>query len=143
MNPARTIAEKIVSDSEYATLASALKITDLLETLDKPGPFTVFAPSDEAFNKLPDGTVEELMNKRKNDLANILSYHIIAGSIKANELKDGEKLKTLAGEELTVSLRNGNLAVNGKNVITSDVICSNGVIHIIDGVLFPLHQQSD
>ena len=139
--PGKNIAENIIIDSSYHIFAMALDSTGLIETLKKPGPFTVFGPVDEAFNKLPEGVFESLMGRRRNDLINILSYHIVAGSLKANELKDGDKLKTLAGEELTVTVRNDKLTVNGTNVIGTDIESSNGIIHMIDGILFPRNQN--
>jgi uncharacterized surface protein with fasciclin (FAS1) repeats len=123
-------------------LAKALDSTELIETLKNPGPFTVFTPTNEAFDKLPEGVLESLMGKRKNDFINILSYHIVAGAIKAHDFKDGEKLRTLAGEELTVSVRNEKLMINGTNVIESDIESSNGMIHVIDGILFPRNQNA-
>jgi uncharacterized surface protein with fasciclin (FAS1) repeats len=141
-NTAKNIAENILTDSAHTTLARALSSTELIETLKKPGPFTVFTPTNEAFNKLPEGVLESLMNKRKNDFINILSYHIVAGAIRAIDLKDGAKLKTLAGEELTVSVRNDKLRINGTNVIETDIESSNGMIHVIDGILFPRNQNA-
>jgi len=137
-----TIADKIISDSGHSMLARALDSTDLLETLKKPGPFTVFAPSDKAFEGLPEGLFESLMTTRKNDFVNILSYHIVAGKIKTHDLKDGQKLRTLAGEELTVSIRNEKLKINGTNVIEEDVELRNGVMHVIDGILFPRNRSA-
>ena len=141
-NSTLNIAEKITTDSSHAILAKALDSTGLIETLKKPGPFTIFTPADEAFKNLPEGVLESLMKKRRNDFTNILSYHIVAGIIRTNDLKDGEKLKTLAGEELTVSLRNDKLRINGTNVIEADIEASNGMIHIIDGILFPRNQNA-
>jgi len=138
----KTIAENILADSSHAILAKALDSTELIETLKEPGPFTVFTPTDEAFTKLPEGVFESLMGNRKNDLINILSYHIVAGAIRANDLKDGEKLKTLAGEELTVSIRNDKLRINGTNVIEVDNESSNGISHVIDGILFPRNHNA-
>ena len=138
----KTIADKIISDGEHNMLARSLDSTELIETLKKPGPFTVFAPTDQAFQKLPEGLFESLITTRKNDFVNILSYHIVAGAIKASDFKDGQKLRTLAGEELTVSLRNEKLKINGASVIEEDIESSNGVIHVIDGILFPRSQNA-
>jgi uncharacterized surface protein with fasciclin (FAS1) repeats len=143
MNPSKTIAENITADSTHTILAKALESTNLMETLSKPGPFTVFTPANNAFKKLPQGTFEGWMKTRKKDLVNILSYHIVAGSIKANDLKDGQKLRTLAGEELIVTMRNDKLLINGINVIEPDIQASNGVIYIIDDLLFPRNQNPD
>ena len=140
-NPSKTIAENIMTDSSHLILAKALDSTDLMETLNKPGPFTVFAPTDDAFRKLPDGVLESLMGKRRPDLINILSYHIVAGSLKVDDLKDGDKLKTLAGEELTVTMRNDKITINGTSVIEADNESRNGIIHVIDGILFPRNQN--
>ena len=138
----KTIADKIISDSGHYSLARALDSTELIETLKKPGPFTVFVPTDQAFQKLPEGMFESLLTTRKNDFINILSYHIVAGTIKASDFKDGQKLRTLAGEELTVSLRNKKLKINGAGVIEKDIELRNGVIHVIDGILFPRNQNA-
>ena len=142
MSSAKTIAENIIADTSYTILAEALKSTDLLETLGKPGPFTLFTPANNAFKKLPQGMLDGLIKNRKTDLANILSYHIVAGSIKTRDMKDGEKLKTLAGEELIVTVRGDKLLINGINVISTDIEASNGIIYVTDGVLFPRSQNA-
>lgn len=141
-SPLKTIADKIISDSGHNMLARALDSTELIETLKKAGPFTVFAPTDQAFQKLPEGVFESLTTTRKKDFINILSYHIVAGAMKASDFKDGQKLRTLAGEELTVSLRNEKLKINGANVIEGDIEARNGLIHVIDGILFPRNQNA-
>lgn len=137
MSSSRTIAENIKADSSHSILAEGFQTAGLMETLSQEGPFTVFAPGNAAFRKLPSGTYESLMETRKEDLANILSYHIVAGSIKTKEIRDGEKLRTLTGEELIITIRNGKVLANGVTVITPDVDASNGIIYVIDGVLFP------
>ncbi len=141
MNASKTIAENIMTDSSHSILVKALQSTEMIETLTKPGPFTLFAPTNEAFEKLPPGTFDGLMNNRKDDLANILSFHIVAGSIKTRDLEDGEKLKTLAGEELIVTKRKDKLLINGINIIVPDVQSSNGIVYVIDGLLFPKNQN--
>jgi len=137
----KTVAENITTDTSYSILAEALKHTDLIETLGKPGPFTLFTPDNDAFKKLPPGMFDGLITNRKNDLANILSYHIVAGSIRTHNMKDGEKLKTLAGEELILTLRNEKVLVNGINVISPGIEADNGIIYVINGVLFPRNQN--
>ncbi|HEV8286401.1 MAG TPA: fasciclin domain-containing protein [Chitinophagaceae bacterium] len=137
----KTIAENLTGDTSHTILIKALKSADLIETLTKPGPFTVFAPTNNAFRKLPTGILEAWMSKRKNDLVNILSYHIIAGLTKAKDMKDGEKLKTLAGEELIVTLRGDKLMINGNKVISDDIEAGNGIIYEIDDLLFPRKQN--
>lgn len=138
----KTIAENIMVDSSHSILVEALKSTDIIETLTQPGPFTLFAPTNDAFAKLPPGTFDGWMNNRKNDLANILSYHIVAGSIKTKDLEDGQKLKTLAGDELIVTIRKDKLLINGINILGDNVPSSNGIIYVIDGLLFPRNQNA-
>jgi len=138
----KTIPENILMDTSQSNLAQAFTFTGLIETLRQPGPFTVFAPTNSAFRKLPPGMFEGLMSDRKSDLANILSHHIVAGSIKKRDMKDGEKLKTLAGEDLIVTLRNDKVLVNGIQVISPEIQVRNGIVYVIDGVLFPQTQNT-
>jgi uncharacterized surface protein with fasciclin (FAS1) repeats len=140
MSSSKTIAENIQSDSSYTILAEALQSTGLMETLSQSGPFTTFAPTNDAFRRLPPGIYESLMQNRKRDLANILSYHIVAGSLKIKEMKDGEKLRTMAGEELIITLRKDKVLVNGIQVINPEIDAGNGIIYITDGILFPRNQ---
>ncbi len=142
MSSSKTIAENILNDTTHSILAEALDSTNLMETLTKPGPFTVFSPTNDAFKKLPTGILDGWMKKRKNDLANILSFHVVAGLIKTRDMKDGEKLKTLAGEELIVTRRKHKLLVNGIKVIEPDIQASNGIIYVIDDILFPRNQNT-
>ena len=116
----------------------AVKAASLVETLKSAGPFTVFAPTNAAFNALPAGTVDNLLKpEMKADLAGVLTYHVVAGAVKAADLKDGQKIKTVQGGELTVSIKDGKVMINGANVTIADVISSNGVTHVIDAVLLP------
>ena len=109
-----------------------------VETLKGAGPFTIFAPTNEAFAALPAGTVEGLLKpEKKAALTNILTFHVVAGAVKAADLKDGQKVKTLQGGELTVSIKEGKVKVNGANVTAADLTGSNGVVHVIDAVLMP------
>ena len=142
MDETKTIPENIISDTSQSNLAEAFTFAGLMETLRQPGPFTVFAPTNSAFRKLPPGMFDGLMNNRKSDLANILSHHIVAGSIKTSDMKDGEKLKTLAGEDLIVTLRNDKVLVNGIQVISPDIRARNGIVYVIDGVLFPQNENA-
>jgi uncharacterized surface protein with fasciclin (FAS1) repeats len=134
---ANTIADHLAIDTSHSDLTEAFTLAGLMETLQQPGPFTVFAPTNDAFRRLPPGTFEGLMKKRINDFANILSYHIVAGLIKSKDMKDGEKLKTLAGEELIVTRRKEKVLINGIHVINPAVDAGNGIVYVIDGVLFP------
>jgi uncharacterized surface protein with fasciclin (FAS1) repeats len=123
---------------DHTTLVAAIKAAGLVETLKGAGPFTVFAPTNAAFEALPAGTVESLLTpEKKADLTGILTYHVVAGSVKAADLKDGQKVKTLQGGELTVTIKEGKVMINGANVTTADLGSSNGVIHVIDAVLMP------
>ncbi|MGZ5189931.1 MAG: fasciclin domain-containing protein [Flavisolibacter sp.] len=138
MVPSKNIVENAVNSSDHTTLVAAVKAAGLAETLSGAGPFTVFAPTNEAFNKLPAGTVENLLKpEMKKDLTNVLTYHVVPGALRAADLKDGQKLKTVEGHELTVSIKDGKVMIDGANVSIADVISSNGVTHVIDAVVMP------
>ena len=138
MVPSKNIVENAAGSSDHTTLVAAVKAAGLAETLSGAGPFTVFAPTNEAFAKLPAGTVDNLLKpEMKKDLTNILTYHVVAGKLMAADLKDGQKLKTVEGGELTVSVKAGKVMINGANVTIADVVSSNGVTHVIDAVLMP------
>jgi uncharacterized surface protein with fasciclin (FAS1) repeats len=134
----KSIVETAIGSADHTTLVAALKAAGLVETLSGAGPFTVFAPTNAGFDKLPKGTVEGLLKAdKKADLTKILTYHVVAGAVKAGDLKDGQKIKTLQGKELSVSIKDGKVTINGANVTAADLVCSNGVVHVIDGVLLP------
>ena len=136
MVPSKNIVENAANSSDHTTLVAAVKAAGLAETLSGAGPFTVFAPTNEAFNKLPAGTVDNLLKpEMKGDLTSILTYHVVPGAFKAADLKDGQKLKTVQGKELTVSIKDGKVMIDGATVTTADVISSNGVTHVIDAVV--------
>jgi uncharacterized surface protein with fasciclin (FAS1) repeats len=138
MVPSKNIVENAAGSADHTTLVTAVKAAGLAETLSGVGPFTVFAPTNAAFDKLPKGTVETLVKpESKAKLTGILTYHVVAGAVKAADLKDGQKVKTLQGEELTVSIKDGKVMINGATVTTADVISSNGVTHVVDAVLMP------
>lgn len=138
MVPSKNIVENAAASNEHTTLVAAVQAAGLAETLSGTGPFTVFAPTNAAFEKLPSGTVESLLKpEMKGDLTSILTYHVVSGSMKAADLKDGQKLKTVQGKELTVSVKDGKVMINNATVTTADVASSNGVTHVIDGVLTP------
>ena len=138
MLPSKNIIENAVNSKDHTTLVAAVKAAGLVETLSSAGPFTVFAPTNEAFDKLPKGTVEGLLKAdKKADLTSILTYHVVPGALKAADLKDGQKLKTVQGKELTVSIKDGKVMIDGATVTIADVVSSNGVTHIIDAVLMP------
>ena len=125
------------SAGSFNTLVAAVKAAGLVETLQGTGPFTVFAPTDEAFAKLPKGTVEDLLKpENKQKLIAILTYHVVAGKVMAADVKT-MKAKTVNGKELDVKVANGAVTVDNAKVIKTDVAASNGVIHVIDTVLLP------
>lgn len=120
----------------FNTLATALTEAGLVETLKGEGPFTVFAPTDEAFAKLPEGTVENLL-KDKEALTNILLYHVVSGNIASGDVVKLNSASTLAKSDVKVEVKDGKVFINNAQVTTADVMASNGVIHIIDTVLIP------
>jgi len=138
MVPSKNIVENAAGSSDHTTLVAAVKAADLAGTLSGTGPFTVFAPTNAAFDKVPKATLESLLTpEKKADLTKILTYHVVPGALKAADLKDGQKLKTVQGQELTVSVKDGKVMVGGATVTTADVVSSNGVTHVVDGVLMP------
>src|SRR5688572_14709240 len=129
----KNIVENAAGSSEHTTLVAAVKAAGLVETLSGAGPFTVFAQTNAAFEKLPAGAVEGLLQPaKKDDLTKVLTYHVVPGSVMAADLKDGQKIKTVQGGELTVSIKNGVVTINGATVTTPNVVSSNGVTHVID-----------
>jgi len=134
----KNIVEVAVEAGSFKTLVAAVKAAGLAETLQGPGPFTVFAPTDAAFAKLPDGTVTALLAD-KEKLASILTFHVVGGKVMAADIvkANGATPKTVNGLPLDIVVRGGKVYVNDVNVVTADVQASNGVIHIIDSVLLP------
>ena len=121
----------------FKTLVAAIKAAGLVKTLQGKGPFTVFAPTDEAFAKLPEGTVAGLLKpENKAKLVGILTYHVVLGKVMAADVKTMQA-KTVNGQELAIKVAEGKVTVNGANVIRTDVAASNGVIHVIDAVVLP------
>ena len=121
----------------FKTLATALKAAGLVETLKGKGPFTVFAPTDEAFAKLPAGTVETLLKpENKAKLAGILTYHVVSGNVKADDVVNLKSAKTVQGQTVAIDATDG-VKINDAKVVKADIDCSNGVIHVIDTVLLP------
>ncbi len=143
MFPSKNIVQNAVNSKDHTTLVAAVKAAGLVETLESKGPFTVFAPTNAAFGKLPAGTVDTLVKpENKATLTKILTYHVVPGKLAARDLKDGMKLKTAEGEELTVKHQDGKVwiidAKGGQSMVTiSNVNQSNGVIHVVDTVLLP------
>jgi len=134
----KDIVKVAVGSPDHTTLVSALKQADLVDVLANPGPFTVFAPTNEAFNKLPKGTLDDLMKpERKTDLQNILQYHVTTSSLKADYFKDGQTLGMVNGDNITVSVKDGKIVLNNSATIVASVQASNGMVHIVDAVLLP------
>jgi uncharacterized surface protein with fasciclin (FAS1) repeats len=132
------IVDTAVAAGSFNTLAAALTAAGLVPTLKGPGPFTVFAPTDDAFAKLPAGTVEALL-KDIPKLTSILTYHVVPGKVMAATVVtlDGKKVATVNGKEVTISVGAGGVKVDGANVVTTDIVTDNGVIHVIDSVILP------
>jgi uncharacterized surface protein with fasciclin (FAS1) repeats len=150
MYPSKNIIENAVNSKDHTTLVAAVKAAGLVETLETPGPFTVFAPTNEAFDLLPKGTVETLLKpENKTKLSGILTYHVVAGKMDSNEISDAIKagngvaaLKTVAGGKLWVMMKGDMIVLKDENggmstVTIKNVNQSNGVIHVIDHVLLP------
>jgi uncharacterized surface protein with fasciclin (FAS1) repeats len=134
----KDIVKVAVGSPDHTTLVSALKQADLVDVLANPGPFTVFAPTNEAFNKLPKGTLDDLMKpERKTDLQNILQYHVTTSALKADYFKDGQTLGMVNGDNITVSVKDGKIVLNNSATIVASVQASNGMVHIVDAVLLP------
>jgi uncharacterized surface protein with fasciclin (FAS1) repeats len=132
------IVDTAVAAGNFKTLAAALKAGGLVDTLKGEGPFTVFAPTDDAFAKLPAGTVDELLKpENKEKLKSILTYHVVAGKTMAKDVAGMSAAKTVNGKDLKFKTVDGKVKVNGATVTTADVAASNGVIHVIDTVLLP------
>jgi len=136
----KDIVDTAVAAGSFKTLAAALQAAGLVETLKGAGPFTVFAPTDAAFAKLPAGTVENLLKpENKAQLAAILTYHVVPGNVLAAQVvtMNGADVKTVNGQTVKIGVMGGKVTVNGANVVTTDVKASNGVIHVIDTVILP------
>lgn len=130
------ITQVVNTDKHMKTLKRGVHASDLDQLLSSTGPFTMFAPSDLAFEKLEQGTMEHLLEpENKTALTALMNYHVVAGKIKYDELKDGEKLKNLEGRELSVQVTNGQVQIDGALIQTADIKTSNGVVHLLDSVL--------
>lgn len=131
----KNIVETAIADGSFTTLVSALQAADLVETLSGKGPFTVFAPTDKAFAKLPAGTVEKLL-ENKDELTKVLTYHVVSGKLMAKNVSGLASIKTLEGSSLSVNGSHG-VVVNNAHVTMADIETTNGVIHVIDAVMLP------
>jgi uncharacterized surface protein with fasciclin (FAS1) repeats len=132
------IVDVAVSTKFLSTLVEAVKAGDLVGTLKGDGPYTVFAPTNEAFAALPEGTLEALlMPKNRDKLVEILTYHVVAGKVLSSDLSDGMKAKTVEGSDITVHVSDSGVKINEANVSAADIMASNGVVHVIDRVIIP------
>lgn len=132
------IVDTAVGAGQFKTLTAALKAADLVATLKGPGPFTVFAPTDEAFAKLPAGTVENLLKpENKAKLTAILTYHVVPGAVRAEQVTKLDQAKTLNGAMVKVTTKGGKVMINDATVVKADTAASNGIIHVIDKVILP------
>ncbi len=135
---AKDVVKIAMSSKDHTTLVAALKQADLVTSLSNAGPFTVFAPTNAAFDKLPKGTLDELMkDDKKADLQNILQYHVAVSTLKAENFTDGQTLGMVNGDNITISVKDGKIMLNNSATIIASIPASNGIIHVIDAVLLP------
>lgn len=134
----KDIVSLAVGNEDLSTLVAAVKAAGLVETLQGEGPFTVFAPTNEAFAALPKGTLESLLKpENKAKLASILTYHVVGAKVMSSDLSNGQKAKTVEGESFKVTIGDGGVMINDAKVVAADVAASNGVVHVIDKVILP------
>jgi len=132
----KNIVETAVEAGSFTTLATALEAAGLVETLANGGPFTVFAPTDEAFAKLPEGTLDALLQDKER-LAAILTYHVVPGEVTAEQVVGIDSAETVNGREISITVVDGNVMINDATVTQTDIKASNGIIHVIDSVILP------
>lgn len=133
----KNVVQVAIASKDHTTLVTAVKAAELVDVLSNAGPFTVFAPTNDAFNKLPAGTVEGLLKpEKKEDLADILQYHVFVGVLKLENLKDGQVFNMVNGGNVTIGVKDGKYTVNGANIVAT-VPASNGVVYVVDQVLLP------
>jgi transforming growth factor-beta-induced protein len=132
----KNIVETAVAAGQFNTLVTAVKAADLVEVLSGPGPFTVFAPTDDAFAKLPKGTVESLL-QNKEQLKAVLTYHVVAGKVMASDVVNLKSATTVNGQKVSIKVKYGKVMVDNAKVVKTDIECTNGVIHVIDTVILP------
>jgi len=136
--PKADIVDTAVAAGSFKTLVAAVQAAGLVEALKGEGPLTVFAPTDDAFAALPEGTVENLLKpENKDQLVAILTYHVVAGKVTAEDVVKLTAAKTLQGQDVTIAVVDGTVKINGASVVKADIMTSNGVIHVIDAVILP------
>ena len=134
----KNLVETAAGNDAFKTLVAAVKAAGLIETLAGKGPFTVFAPTNEAFAKLPEGTVESLLKpENKDKLISVLTYHVVPGKVMSKDIKPSQMVKTVNGQQVSIKLSYGKVSVDGATVTAADVEAENGVIHVIDTVILP------
>ena len=134
---AQTVVDIIVNSPAHDTLEAAVIAAGLADDLSGAGPFTVFAPTDDAFKALPEGTIEALLADPAGDLANILLYHVASGKVMAGDLSDGQMIPTLLGKDVKVTMNDEGVFINNAKVTVADLQADNGVVHVINAVLMP------
>jgi uncharacterized surface protein with fasciclin (FAS1) repeats len=132
----KNIVETAIAAESFKTLVQAVQAADLVDTLKGKGPFTVFAPTDAAFAKVPKEKLEALL-KDKKALTAVLTYHVVPGKVMAGDIKGDMQAETVQGKKLNIVVKDGKVTINGANVVKTDIVCGNGVIHVIDAVLLP------
>jgi len=134
----KNVVQVAIGSKDHTTLVAAVKAAELVDALSNAGPFTVFAPTNAAFDKLPAGTVDGLLKPEKKEaLTDILQYHVSVGVYKAEALQDGQKIGQVNGDNIIITKKDGKIMVNGTATIIASIPASNGIIHVIDGVLLP------
>ncbi|MDE3143875.1 MAG: fasciclin domain-containing protein [Bacteroidota bacterium] len=134
----KNVVQVAIGSKDHTTLVTAIKAADLVDALSNAGPFTVFAPTNAAFDKLPAGTVEGLLKPEKKEaLTDILQYHVSVGVYKADAFQDGQTIGQVNGDNIKITKKDGKIMVNGTSTIVASIPASNGIIHVIDGVLLP------
>ena len=134
----KTVVQNAANTASFTTLVAAVQAAGLAEKLSGPGPFTVFAPTNEAFSKLPPGTLEELLKpENKAKLVSVLTYHVVPGNVKAKDVVKLKEATTVAGSNVAIVVKNGVIMIDGAKVVQTDITSSNGVIHVIDAVILP------
>ena len=134
----KNVVQVAISSNDHTTLVKAVQAADLVNALSNAGPFTVFAPTNAAFDKLPAGIVESLLTpEKKDDLADILQYHVSLGVFKADSFTEGQVIGQVNGGNITITKKDGKIIVNGTATVIASIPASNGIIHVIDGVLLP------
>lgn len=138
MYPTKDIIDNAVNSADHTTLVAAVKAAGLVDVLKGKGPFTVFAPTDAAFAKLPAGTLDNLLKpENKAQLTKVLTYHVVPGSVKAADVVKLTEAKTVQGQSVKIAVKDGKVSVDGAQVTATDIAASNGVIHVIDSVILP------